>query len=75
MYLFVSNIIQYGISFFIKIHALGFYTQIWFKWETPLLFFLINTVVDRKKLFMEKIFSVKTIKLHVVHIWCHMQSE
>ena len=57
-----------------------FYIQIWFKWETQLLFFLIRTMVYRKKIFTEKnsIFAVdyvKIIELHIVHTRRHMQSE
>ena len=57
-----------------------FYIQIWFKWETQLLFFLIRTMVYRKKIFTEKnsIFAVdyvKIIELHIVHARRHMQSE
>ena len=71
------NIMQYEISFFNKIHVKVltkvFYIQIWFKYETLLLFFLIRTMVYRKKLFIEKKNSffvvgyVKIIKLHIVH--------
>ena len=82
--IFVSNIIQYEISFFIKIHVKVltkvFYIQIWFKCETQLLFFLIRTMVYRKKIFTEKnsIFAVdyvEIIELHIVHTRRHMQSE
>ena len=45
-------------QFFIKIHVKvktkDFYIQIWFKYETPLLFFLIRSMVYVKKLFIEK---------------------
>ena len=76
--LFVSNIILYEISFFIKIHVKVltkvFYIQILFKCETPLLFFLIRTMVYRKKtLNRKKQFSavdyVKIIELHI-HTHC-----
>ena len=57
-YLFVSNIIQCEFSLFIKIHVQVltkvFYIQIWIKCETPLAFFLIRTIVYRKKPFAEK---------------------
>ena len=43
--IFVSNIIQYEIRFFIKIYAKVFYIQIWFKCETPPLRFLIKAMV------------------------------
>ena len=36
------------ISFFIKIQVKVFYFQIWFKCKTPLLFFLIKSLVYRK---------------------------
>ena len=40
---------------FIKIHVKVFYIQIWFKCKTPLLFFLIRTMIYRKKtLYREK---------------------
>ena len=59
-YLFVSNIIQCEFSFFIKIHVQVltkvFYIQTWIKCETLLVFFLIRTIVYRKKLFIEKDF-------------------
>ena len=58
-YLFVSNIRQCEFSFFIKIHVQVltkvFYIQIWIKCETPLAFFLIRTIVYRKKLLLKKI--------------------
>ena len=58
-YLFLSNIIQFEINFFIKIHVKVmtkvFYIQICFKCETPLLFFLRIS--------------------YIVHTWRHMQSE
>ena len=54
-YIYVSNIIQYEISFFIKIHVEICYIQIWFKRETPPLF--SNKSHDsHKKLFAEKNF-------------------
>ena len=44
--------------FFIKIHVKVltkiFYIQIWFKCETSVLFFLANTMVYRKNLFIQK---------------------
>ena len=56
-----------------------FYIQIWFKCETPLLFFLIRTMVYKKKLFIEKnsftVDYVKIIELHTVHTWRHMKFE
>ena len=59
-YLFVSNIIQCEFSLFIKIHVQVltkvFYIQIWIKCETLLVFFLIRTIVYRKRLFIEKDF-------------------
>ena len=76
--------IQYKISFFIKIafKILNkvFYIQIWFKCGTPLLVFLIRTMVCRQKLFIEKntffaVDYIKVIELHIVHMWRHMQSE
>ena len=58
-YVFVSNIVQFEFSFFIKIHVQVltkvFYIQIWIKCETPLAFFLIRTIVYRKKLLLKKI--------------------
>ena len=77
--IFVSNIIQYEISLFIKICVMVFYVQIWFKCETSLLFFLIRTMVYRKKLVLDKniyffINYGKIIELHVLHTWCHMKN-
>ena len=71
---------QYEISFFIEYTLRSFYIQVWFKRETPLLFFLIKTLVYRKKLSQEKnvffsVDSVKIAELHVVRTWRHMQSE
>ena len=58
-------------AFLIKIQVKVFYIQIWFKCETPLLFFSNKTMVYRKK----DLDYVKIIELHVVHTWLHMQSE
>ena len=57
-----------------------FYIQLWFKFETSLLFFLTRTMVYRKNLFIEKnsffaADNVKIIELHIVHTWHHMPSE
>ena len=58
--------------FFIKIHVKVFYIQICFKCETPVLFFVIRTMVYRKKtLYRRKTFFsvdyVKIIEIHAVH--------
>ena len=56
MYLFCISLkyYKYEISFIIKIHVKVFSIQIWFDCKTRLLFFRIRTMVDRKKLFIEK---------------------
>ena len=70
MSLFVSNIIQYEISFLIQIlkfrifNVKVFYIQIWFKCETLLLFFLIRTMVYWKKTFYRQ-----NIELRIIHTW------
>ena len=55
----------------------AFYIQIWFKFETPLSFFLTRTMAYRKNLLKQ--FScadyVKIIELYVLHTWRHMQSK
>ena len=48
-------------AFLIKIQVKVFYIQIWFKCETPLLFFSNKTMVYRKK----DLDYVKIIELHV----------
>ena len=52
MYLFVLSIIQFEISFFIKIHVKVltkvFYIQIWFKSEAPLFFSHKNHGLHKK---------------------------
>ena len=50
--IFVSNIIQYEITFFIKVHVKGFYIEISFYCETQLLFFpfFLISMVYRKSL-------------------------
>ena len=60
-------------------HRKVFYIQIWFKLETPLLFFSNkNHGLQKKKFFIyKKAFSgdyVKITELHG-HTWRHMQSE
>ena len=61
---------------FIKIRARFFYFQIWFKCETPLIFFSNKNHGLHKKLFIEKkrfsVDYVKIIELHTVRAWRHM---
>ena len=61
----------------VKVLTKVFYIQIWFKCETLLLFFLIRTIVYKKKLFIERnsffvVGYVKIIELHIVQTWRHM---
>ena len=76
----------YGIkSVFLLKYTLRFcfFIQIWLKRETPLLFFLIKTMVTmvyRKKLFIEKncFFAqdyVKVVELRIVHTSRHLQLD
>ena len=76
--------LQYEISFFIKIHVKVltkvFYIQIWFICETQLFFFSNkNHGVQNKPLYRKRGFFavdyVKIIELHIVNTWRHMQSE
>ena len=68
--------------FLITIHVKIFYIQIWFKYEAPLLCFRIKTMINKNhflnfffpKTIIEKKCQ-KGIELHVIHTWCHMQSE
>ena len=76
-YNFFFNVIQ--CEFFIYF-IYFFYIQSWIKCETPLVFFLIRTIVYRKKRFIEKnsffaVDYVKIIELYIVHTWRHIQSE
>ena len=69
--------------FFIKIHveALSkvFHIQIWFKCETPLLYFLVGTIVYRKKFFIQKrkFFGVDSLLMnHILYthdVTCNMR--
>ena len=73
--LFVSHIIQYKISFFIKIYVKVLYIQIWFKREAPAALIFSNKNHGLKKKTRHRKEYEKIIELHVVHTWYHMQSE
>ena len=66
------------VSVFIKIYAMVYYIQIWFKCETPLWISLIKIMVYIKNSLKKQIVFLDhaTItELRVVHTWRHMQSE
>ena len=50
-YLFVSNIIQYETSFFIKVHVKVFYIQVRFKCEIPPLLSTEKTLYRKNYIF------------------------
>ena len=62
---------------FIKIHAKVFYIQIWFKCETPLLFFQIKTMVYKKKPLYRKnqFFFCRLCKNYSITRWTHIESH
>ena len=69
---------QFFIKIYVKVLTKVFHIQIWFECETSFLFFLIRTMVYRKKLKRKSFFTVdyvKIMELHILHTWRHMQSE
>ena len=72
-------LLKYTLRFWPRIFRFKF-DLFWLKCGIPLSFFLIKTMVCRKRLFIEKksffaVDYVKIIELHIVHKWRHKQSE